>query len=104
MRDVIQKMLEAETEANRIAQSADAEAERLVAEARAETQAAAQRAREAAKAEAERIVAAAVEEAEREKTERLATATAEIEVSVRLDDAVLGGAVEAVVRAVAGVH
>ena len=102
MRDVIQSMVQAEAEAKRIVAAAEAEAERIVAEARKTAQPIVEQARARTREEAGRIVEAAAREAEREKKERLAAATAQIDAQVRLDDSLRRAAVEAVVKAVCG--
>jgi vacuolar-type H+-ATPase subunit H len=102
MRDVIQGMVQAETEAKRIVAAAKAEAERLVAEAHKQAQGLAQQVLAGTRDEAARIVEAASREAEREKKDRLAKATAEVEKEVRMDESLRRDAVEAVVKAVCG--
>jgi vacuolar-type H+-ATPase subunit H len=102
MREVIQKMVEAEVEAKRILDAATAEAEHLLGEARRQAQGLLEQSRREAKAAAARVVEAAVQEAEREKTDRLAREIAAVEAKTSLDDATRRAAVEAVVRLVTG--
>jgi len=102
MRDVIQKMVEAESQAKRAHDEAVTEAERLVAEARQKAKALLHQAEEEARTEAARIIEEARQAAEREKQERLAKAVSEIENQVRLDETVRLAATEAVVRCVSG--
>ncbi len=100
MREVIQKVIATEGEARQLAQAARAEAERLVAQARQQARDLTEQAGRAAKLEAETLLAAAEAEAAREKTERLALATAEIETNIRLDETMARLAVAAAVRCV----
>ncbi|MBM4017447.1 MAG: hypothetical protein FJ288_03820 [Planctomycetes bacterium] len=102
MRDVIRKMVEAETEAKRIVGEAQAQAERLLADARGEAHALMERSRQESQAEAARISDAAAQEAERLRQERLARELAAVDAQSRLDPATLQAAAEAVVRVVAG--
>jgi vacuolar-type H+-ATPase subunit H len=102
MREVVQKMIEAEGEARRIVDAAKAEADRLLAEARRAAHETAERSLRDARAEADRILEKARDEAECERLERLAEAIAAVEAQVRLDERAQRGAVEAVVRGVCG--
>ncbi len=102
MRDVVQKVIEAEAEAKRLVQAAQAEAERILAEAQNQGQQLITRARQEARTEAERMVEAAVRAAEQEKQKRLAHLAAEIESSLRLDEATRRHAVAAAIRCVCG--
>ncbi|MDE3068271.1 MAG: hypothetical protein KGJ60_12055 [Verrucomicrobiota bacterium] len=103
MRDVIQKVIEAEAEAKRLVQAARIEAERMESTARKQAQDLVAQARQEARWEAEKILEAATQEAEQERKERLAGATARIETQVRLDDPTLQRAAEAAARCVCGV-
>jgi vacuolar-type H+-ATPase subunit H len=102
MREVIQKVIQAEGEAKRLRQEAQAEADRIMTEAQKQAHDLVVRCRQEVRVEAERIMAAAIQEAEREKKESLDRAAAEIEAQVRLDEATKQRAVEAVVRFVCG--
>ena len=102
MRNVIQKVLEAEAEAKRLVEAAKAEAEDTLCQARKQAQELLAQGRREARAEAERIVEAALKEAEHEKQERLARAAAEIKTQIHLDEAMTRRAVEGVVWCVCG--
>jgi len=102
MREVIQKMVEAEGEAKRILDAAKAEADRLMGDARRQAQGLIEQSRREAKAAAAKVVEAAVQTAEREKKDRLSREIAAVEAETRLDDATRRAAVEAVVRLVSG--
>lgn len=102
MRDVVQKMVEAEAEAKRILAQAQAEADRILAEARAKAQEIAGHHREELREQTTQIAEKAIQAAEAERRERLARAATKIEAEVRLDDAVRKEAVNAVIRTVAG--
>lgn len=102
MRDVIQRMLEAEAEAKRLTEQAEAEAERLRAEARRQVQDLMEQVRRQTRADVDRIIAAALEQAQQEKQTRLAQADAAMDSEVRIDESMRRSAVEAIVRAVCG--
>ncbi len=102
MREVIQKVLEAEAEAKRLVEAAKAEADRLVSQAQQESQEFVARAREEARAEAGRLLDAATRQAEQEKRERLDRAAADIETQIQLDEETRQRAVEAALRCVCG--
>ncbi len=102
MRDVIQKIIAAESEAKLLVEEAKTEAERILSEAQKKGQEIIDRAREEAFSEAERLVEAAVEGAEREKQDRLAQIAAEIERDIQLDQERREWAVEGVIRCVYG--
>ncbi len=104
MRSVIQKILQAETEAKHLAESAKLEAEETLSIARQQAQELLTQARSDLRLEAERLLQAATQDAEREKHERLARAAAEIKTLIRLDEATTRDAVEGVVRCVCGHH
>lgn len=104
MRDVIEKVMEAEREAQRRLEAARAEAAGLLADAQREAHELVTRSGEEARAEAEKLVNAAKGDAQREKKEQLARAGAEIEAGVRLDEETHRRAVSAVVRNVCGNH
>jgi len=102
MRDVIQKMLEAEAEAKRLLADAEAASERLLADARQKAQHGVELARTEGRAEADRILETARQEADRERDERVRQAAAAIQTEITVDEAVHRRGVEAVVRAVCG--
>jgi F-type H+-transporting ATPase subunit b len=100
MREVIQKVIETETEAKRLVEAATAEADSILSKAQKEAEELLVKVRRDGRTEAEKIVEAAKEEAEREKQECLARALAEINIQVRLDQATIQRAVEGLVRCV----
>lgn len=102
MRDVIQKIIEAENQAKLLVETAKAEADRILSDAQKKGQDMVERAREEALDEAERIVEAATEGAEKEKQERLAQIAADIERDVQLEQGRKEWAIEGVVRCVCG--
>jgi vacuolar-type H+-ATPase subunit H len=104
MRDVIQKVLEAEDEAKRMLEQARQEAAQIEAQARKEAQAIQARMERESRAEAGRILEEATRAAEREKQERLTDATREINDQVRLSKALKQRAVQEVIRCVRSWH
>jgi len=102
MRDVIQKMLEAEAEARRIVAAAEAEAERLHADARQQGQQLADKVRADTRAEADAIIEQACREAQHERQNRLDQASTSIEAEIQLDETSRAAVVEGVVRCVCG--
>jgi len=102
MRDVIQRMLDAEAQANRIIAEAEAQADRIRADARRQAHERAEAIRADARAEADRLVREAADEADRDRADALRRAAETIDREVRLDDRARARAVEAVVRAVTG--
>ena len=102
MREVIQKVLEAEGEAKRLVTAAHAEAEAILSKAQKQSQELLGRVQQEARAEAERIVEAGTLEAEQEKKQRLEGAGAEIETQVRLEGTIQQRAMESVIRCVCG--
>ena len=102
MREVIQKVIEAEIQAKRLVETSQAEAEAILSTARRQSQELVARVEKEARLEAERIVEAGALEAEREKNERLGRAAAETETQVRLEGPAQQRAVESVVRCVGG--
>ncbi len=102
MRDVIQKMLEAEAEAQRIVSEAGTEADRIRTDARRRAQQRAEKTREEARAEADRLIAEAENQARRDRDEALRRAAEATEQEVRIDPDRRREAVDAVVRAVVG--
>lgn len=102
MRDVIQSVIATEAEARNLVAAARAEADRISSDAQKRSQDLVARARQEARTAAERMVEAAVNEARREKQERLARTTAEIETQVRLEETARQRAVAGVMRCVCG--
>ena len=100
MRDVIQKIISVENEANVTIQDARAEAERITSDARKKSNDLIENARQEALTEAKKIIDALIQDAEKEKQQQLASAVIEIEKRVRLDPAIREWAVEGVVRCV----
>jgi len=100
MRDVIQKIISVENEANVTIQDARAEAERITSDARKKSNDLIENARQEALTEAKKIIDALIQDAEKEKQQQLASAAIEIEKRVRLDQAIREWAVEGVVRCV----
>ncbi|HNY71105.1 MAG: hypothetical protein WBJ54_06085 [Syntrophorhabdus sp.] len=100
MRDVIQKIISVENEANVTIQDARAEAERITSDARKKSNDLIENARQEALTEAKKIIDALIQDAEKEKQQQLASAAIEIEKRVRLDPAIREWAVEGVVRCV----
>ncbi len=98
MRDVIQKVMAAETEAKRLVEEARAEADRILSDARRKGQDTAARAYQEAGAEADRIVAAAIDAAEKEKQENLARAAAEMASRIGFDEPASQRVVDWIVR------
>lgn len=102
MREVIRKVIETEAEAKRIVEAAKTESGRISSDAQKQGQALRERTRQEARLAAAKMLEVAAQEAEREKQERLARATTEIETQVGLDEAMKQRAVEGVVRCVCG--
>ncbi len=102
MRDVIQKVMATEAEAKRMVLAARSEAERILSEAQKRAQELTTAARLAARLEAERILEPALQAAEAEKQERLVRSAAEIEIQVRVDEAAVRQAAQALARCVCG--
>ena len=86
LREVIQRVTEAEAEAKRFVAAATAEAERIVSDANKQGEQLVAQARQEAKAEVNRLVEAAILGAEWEKQERLACLAAEIKEQVCLTE------------------
>ena len=104
MRDVIQRIVATEAEARQKVQAAKAEAERIMFEARKGAQELVAKARQSSRLEADAVLAAALRLAEAERSQRLAGATAAIEVQVTVEEATVRQAVAAVTRCVCGFH
>jgi vacuolar-type H+-ATPase subunit H len=102
MREVIKNVIATEAEARGMVAAARAEADRIASDAQKRSQDMVAKARLEARVEAERLVEAAGGEAAREKQERLAQATLEIEMQVRLEETNRQQAVAGAVRCVCG--
>lgn len=102
MRELIQRLVEAETEAKGIVATARGEAGRIIEAAQKEAQELTARSRRETRSEAEAMIITAAAEAGRAKQECLAQAKTEIENRVRLDEATTRRLVEAVVRVCGG--
>jgi vacuolar-type H+-ATPase subunit H len=102
MRDVIQKVIEAEGEAKLILKSTREEAEYVLAAARQRAQGIVEQARRETRTEADQILARAEDDVTRQKQERLEQAGRDIQEQIRLDDATRLNAVSAVLRCVRG--
>jgi vacuolar-type H+-ATPase subunit H len=102
MREVIQGLIEAESEARSIVQLAREEADGLVSEARQRARDLVAQSRQAARAEAAQTIEAAVAAAQQEKMKQLERAATEIQIQVRMDEATRGRLADAVVRCVIG--
>lgn len=98
MRDVIQKVIAAETEAKGAIEAARIERERILSDARKKADNIADQALRDTHIETERITASAEEAAEREKQESLARIAAGIESEVQLDRNRRKQTVEEIVR------
>jgi len=104
MREVIQQLVAAEAEAQRIVQAAQAEADHILADGQHQAQALVARGREETRAAAEKLLATAIANAERDKQERLAQACEEIDAQVRLDEDSRDRIVAEIVRCVTCGH
>ncbi len=102
MREVIQQVLATEEEAKRMVEAAKMEANRILANAQQQGQELMVRMRQQAEEEGRAMINAAVQAAEREKRERLARLTTEIDADVRIDDNIRQRVVQAIVRTVCG--
>lgn len=102
MREVIKNVIATEAEAKGMVAAARAEADRIASDAQQRSQEVVAQARLEARVEAERLVEATEREAEREKQERLARATVEIETQVGLEQTNRQRAVAGAVRCVCG--
>ena len=100
MRDVIEKLVETETEAKRIVAEARVEAERVLATAHQQAAEGKLRLEDMTRTEAAKIVAAAAQAAASETRERLATAARELETQVSPTPATLEPIIDAIVGCV----
>lgn len=102
MHEVIKSVIATEAAAQEMVAAARVEANRIASEAHEMRQALVARARREARVDAERLLATSVNEAGREKQERLAQTTVEIETQVRLTETDRHRAVAGAVRCVCG--
>jgi vacuolar-type H+-ATPase subunit H len=102
MREVIQKVLEAENEAKRIVERANAERDQILSDAQKQAKELKARIRKETQVQAERLVHMAVQEAEKKKQALLVQLAAEIETQFQLDEATVQRVVPASVRCVCG--
>ena len=102
MHEVIKSVIATEGAAQGMVAAARGEANRIAAEAQEKQQALVARARLEARVDAERLLATSVTEAGREKQERLARTSVEIETQVRLAETDRHRAVAGAVRCVCG--
>lgn len=100
MREVLQKVLEAEAEAGRLVAAATSEAAAIVAGARVRSQQHVDRAGEASRAEAAQQIDAAIRRGAEEQRERLAQAARDIEAEIKLDDKTRSAVVDDTLRCV----
>ena len=102
MRDVIQKMLEAEAEAKRIVAGAEAEAERIRADARRQAHQLTDQARAETRTDTDRIAEEAAGRSDSQRRAAIADAAKTIDDGLHLDEPLRTRAVETVVRRVCG--
>ena len=102
MRATIQRVMAAEAEARRLVEAARKEGEAHLADCRRRARELAENTEREARLAGAEILEAAAEEARCEKEDRLRKASAEIDASIRLDEAVAREAVDAIVRCVCG--
>lgn len=102
MLDVIKEVIAAETEARRVLADTRIKGDGILADARKRARELLDQSLARAKSEASALSTAAMEEAGLETAAMIERARAGIESQVRLDDAVMRAAVEAVVRCVRG--
>lgn len=100
MRETIQRVMAAEDEATRLVEAAREEGVAILAEGRKRAQELTDRIRQEARLAGEAILRTATEEAHRDREERLRRASAELETSVRLEEATARQAIDAIVRCV----
>ena len=82
MREVIQQLIAVEAEAQQIVQAAQAQADQILADAQHQAQELTARGREEARLAAETLITTAIANADRDKQERLAQASVDIEAQV----------------------
>ncbi len=102
IRDVVERILQAEGESKSILEEALVEANLLAADAQRQAQEMTHSARREAAKEAELIIRVAEQEAALEKQDRLAQAAADIELAACLEEQAVRSASDAVLRCVCG--
>lgn len=102
MRDIVQKVLEAEAEARLLVEAAEREAALIVSDAAKQADALTARVTAESRIEAERLIADAALAAEQDRQACLSRAAAEIEAQVKLTEPSRQQAIEAVVLSVCG--
>ncbi len=102
MHNIVQKVLQTEAEAKRLVAAAKAAGEDILANARREAEELLAQARREAQNESQQMFDLAREQGEQEREKALALATGEIGAEVRLEEGVLQGLVEGVLRCVSG--
>lgn len=102
MRDVIQKVMTTEDEAQRLLQAARVEAEEIISQARQQAREQARLAQQQSRQEAAEIIRAAIAQAEQDKSRQLAHAAREINQSIQLDESTARQCVEAALKTIRG--
>src|ERR1700739_1201067 len=102
MRDVIEKVMAAETAGRHLVETAKKDAGQILGNARSQSRLLVGRAGRESRLEAEQILAKAADEARREKAESLARAADEVKTEVHLGEATKQRLVKAVVRCLHG--
>ena len=102
MRETIQRVMAAEDRAKRLVDAARMEGTALLADCRRRAQELAESSEREARLAGAELLESATREAHREKEDRLRKASAEIEATIRLDEAVACKAVDAIVQCVCG--
>jgi vacuolar-type H+-ATPase subunit H len=100
LREVFDKIIEAETEGKRIVERAKVEAERILSQGRKEADQIRSRTDSESRVEAERILDAITQSAEDEKRKRMDRAISESDEEIQLDETSKQQAVDAVLRCV----
>ena len=100
MKEVIAKIMEAEAEARQLVEAAHAEAEQILSAGRESAQTLTAKIRRDTHYQAEQVVRETIREAQQEKQANLARYAADLETTIRLDEAVKHQAVEAALRCV----
>ena len=102
MREVIQKVMAAEAEAQQLVRAARIEADQCLEQARQQARQRVEQARREAKLEAANLLASAERDADREKALRLARAREQIGAAITLDELTKQQAVAAALRCLGG--
>lgn len=100
MRETIQRVMAAEDEAMRLVEAAREEGEAFLVDCRRRARDVSERTQREARLEGEELLEASAEGACREREERIRRASAEIEASICLDEAVARQAIDAIIRCV----